>query len=304
MVDKSYKANGKLLLTSEYLIKDGAEGLCLPAKFGQRLNVQAHSGTGHEWSSVDADNNIWFNAKFTFDFEILDTSDEEKALWLSGLLKKAHSLGTVSFKEAARFETILEFPNNWGLGSSSTLICLVAKAFDCDPFQLHFSVSNGSGYDIACGDASGPIKYAVNEQNVKVSSLNFNPSFKENIYFIHLNKKQVSSREVNRYDDLKKELDMPSLVNLFTDLTEGVSNVEDQKDFERMIVEHEKLMSHILERSTIHESLFSDYSKGVIKSLGAWGGDFFLVTVQDAADLEFFRKKGYETIISYEDMII
>ena len=35
-----YKSNGKILLTSEYLVLDGAQALALPSKFSQSLEVK------------------------------------------------------------------------------------------------------------------------------------------------------------------------------------------------------------------------------------------------------------------------
>ncbi len=46
-------------------------------------------------------------------------------------------------------------------------------------------------------------------------------------------------------------------------------------EFEELLILHEKLISKAIGISPIQERLFSDY-KGVIKSLGAWGGDFVL----------------------------
>ena len=36
---QTYHANGKLLLTGEYFILDGAVGLALPTKFGRKRNL-------------------------------------------------------------------------------------------------------------------------------------------------------------------------------------------------------------------------------------------------------------------------
>ena len=60
--------------------------------------------------------------------------------------------------------THLEFPRDWGLGSSSTLINNVAQWAQVDPFELHFKVSNGSGYDIACAKRRYPIVYSTQNQ--------------------------------------------------------------------------------------------------------------------------------------------
>ena len=36
----NYYSNGKLLLTGEYLVLDGAKSLAIPTKFGQDLSVE------------------------------------------------------------------------------------------------------------------------------------------------------------------------------------------------------------------------------------------------------------------------
>ncbi len=61
-------------------------------------------------------------------------------------------------------------------------------------------------------------------------------------------------------------------------------------------------MSNILEMQTVKESLFHDFD-GVIKSLGAWGGDFVLViSKQDPTD--YFKERGYSIVVPYETMIL
>ena len=43
-------------------------------------------------------------------------------------------------------------------------------------------------------------------------------------------------------------------------------------------MEHENIIASATLQEPIHQSFFSAYSEGKIKSLGAWGGDFILVT--------------------------
>ena len=63
---KEYYSNGKLLITGEYLVLDGAKALALPTKYGQYLTVT--SGTNQEihWTSFDNDNSIWFQETILF----------------------------------------------------------------------------------------------------------------------------------------------------------------------------------------------------------------------------------------------
>jgi hypothetical protein len=48
--------------------------------------------------------------------------------------------------------------------------------------------------------------------------------------------------------------------------------------------------------------LFPDYSRA-IKSLGAWGGDFVLAT-GNFNEMDYFKQKGFHTIISYHKMVL
>jgi hypothetical protein len=58
-----FHANGKLLITGEYFILDGAVGLALPTKFGQSLTVDSLTSSegleekGILWKSIDNKNN-------------------------------------------------------------------------------------------------------------------------------------------------------------------------------------------------------------------------------------------------------
>ena len=65
---------------------------------------------------------------------------------------------------------------------------------------------------------------------------------------------------------------------------------------------HEVIMSDVLEIQTIKEKLFPDF-KGVIKSLGAWGGDFVMAISKDNPTA-YFKEKGYSVVLSYEEMIL
>lgn len=52
----------------------------------------------------------------------------------------------------------------------------------------------------------------------------------------------------------------------------------------------------------LQQQLFQEYP-GAVKSLGAWGGDFILVTGNEDTP-KFFEEKGFETVIAYKDMIL
>jgi hypothetical protein len=66
--------------------------------------------------------------------------------------------------------------------------------------------------------------------------------------------------------------------------------------------QHEIIMSDVLETKTVQENLFPDF-KGVVKSLGAWGGDFVMVLSKENPTA-YFKEKGYPTVLSYEEMVL
>ena len=74
------------------------------------------------------------------------------------------------------------------------------------------------------------------------------------------------------------------------------------EDFDTLIVEHERIISSIIKLKPVKERLFPDYF-GEIKSLGAWGGDFILATGNKDTP-QYFKTKGYTTILSYSDMVL
>ena len=73
-------------------------------------------------------------------------------------------------------------------------------------------------------------------------------------------------------------------------------------EFEKLIVEHEEIISKTINIEPIKNRLFRDYQSGVVKSLGAWGGDFVLVT-GNKSSLSYFSNKGYNEIIPYKDLV-
>lgn len=72
--------------------------------------------------------------------------------------------------------------------------------------------------------------------------------------------------------------------------------------FEKLLSQHEQILSEAMGIPTVKSQLFPDY-KGAIKSLGAWGGDFILAT-DDGNAKDYFINKGYRTVIPYKEMVL
>lgn len=303
---KEFYSNGKLLITGEYLVLDGAKGFALPTKFGQNLIVEKGTNRSITWKSYDSDGSIWLDTSLTF-LEILnkDTSDKQASVknTLIEILHAASLLNPDFIQNAEGYyiTTQLTFPRNWGLGTSSTLINNIAKWLQIDAFVLLNNSFGGSGYDIACAQNNSPIVYHLDMGKPIVEKVTFDPEFKNNLYFVYLDKKQSSKMAIAAYYNNRNE-DLAENISKIDTLTQEILSVKTLREFATVLDEHEAEMSHILEMQTIKETTFPDFT-GVIKSLGAWGGDFVLAIAKENPTA-YFEERGFRTIISYKDMIL
>jgi mevalonate kinase len=307
MIDTFY-AHGKLLLTGEYFVLDGALALALPCKLGQSMTVQAfeNSDSSLKWKSLDHEKQTWFEATFDLqNFDVLKHSDQKIADTLQQILKAVRNQNPDFLKTSNSIlvETKLEFPRLWGLGSSSTLIYNIARWSQTDAFQLLSETMGGSGYDIGCAGAEGPILYQKVDDNPTIEKCVFNPHFRDQLYFIYLGKKQNSREGIKHYRE--KVNHQPQLIDQISTLTNAILKSSDLTAFENLLTEHENLVSKTLKLQRIQNQYFSDFP-GVVKSLGAWGGDFVLAT-SDQGELktkEYFNEKGFEVFLKYNDLIL
>ncbi|MGL4384233.1 MAG: GYDIA family GHMP kinase [Flavobacterium sp.] len=302
---QTFYSNGKLLLTGEYLVLDGAKALALPTKMGQNLQVVTHDKPTISWKSFDADGTIWFEDELELDAIINYKEAAESSVknTLLTILHHAHLLQPSFFQETVGYqiETALTFPKKWGLGTSSTLINNLAQWLKIDAFELLNNSFGGSGYDIACAQNDTPIFYQLENQKPNVTPLDFQPEFVTNLYFVYLNQKQSSKNAIAAYYNKKHEKLKQNIANI-NKLSDAVATAKNIKSFANALQLHENELSAILELLTVQEALFSDFD-GVVKSLGAWGGDFILaIALEDPT--AYFSSKGYSTVIPYKEMIL
>ena len=307
--DTTYKSNGKLLITGEYVVLDGALALALPTQLGQSLSITRNSNRDLVWNSYDYKHQLWFKTAFelgiTFSLRLPgDENDISKRLLQ--ILNAAKQLNPNFLQDNSKgylVETHLEFPRDWGLGTSSTIINNIANWANIDAYQLLDLTFGGSGYDLACAEANGAITYQLNKNDTKVSravsSVTFNPSFKEHLYFVHLNQKQNSRDGIARYR--RTTSDISNVINEITRITQDMILCKSLLEFQSLIDRHEALISEVIKQDPVKQTLFSDFN-GSIKSLGAWGGDFVLVA-SDENPSPYFKSKGFNTIIKYQDLI-
>lgn len=304
-------SNGKLLLTGEYVVLDGATSLAVPTKFGQDLIVEPIKESQLIWGSFTHTGECWFEASFdlpklrltsaTFNSD-KEGSAEFIAETLRDILQEAKRLNPEFLTTENGFvvKTNLTFPQNWGLGSSSTLINNIATWANVNPFTLLWNAFSGSGYDIACAKHNTPILYKLEEKQPHIQEVNFNPHFSEELFFVHLNQKQNSREGIAHYKKHKEEAKI--LIPEIDNLTQEFLKANTSKDLEKIIIEHEQIISSIIKQDTVKQRLFSDYF-GEVKSLGAWGGDFILVTGNEDTT-SYFQQKGFNTILTCKEMIL
>ena len=302
-MEKEFYSNGKLLLSGEYAILDSALGLAIPTSYGQSLHVTPTKSGFLEWTSFDENKNIWFSAKFDLEsLNVVSTSDEAMAQTLLTLLLEANAQNPLLLTDSDGFqiETHLTFPRSWGLGTSSTLINNMAQWARVDAYQLLWNVFGGSGYDIACAQYNFPITYQLVDGVPKVEVIDFNPIFKNSLYFVHLNQKRSSKEAITNYR--AQQFDKSELIKKVSSLTQKIIDTSTLSGFESLMEEHEALLSSILKIEPVKQRLFPDFF-GMMKSLGAWGGDFVLATGDDKT-ISYFKSKGYPTVIPYSKMIL
>lgn len=301
-IGKTYRAQGKLLLTGEYFVLDGALALALPTKMGQRFEILESKDSDLTWESYDSDGNCWFSGTYAIpDLELIQSNQTEVALRLQQLLRQVFSHSNLSSQalSGCNIQSHLEFSRHWGLGSSSTLISFLAELTGVNPYQLLEATFGGSGYDLACAQATGPILY----QNKTAQHIKFKPAFAEQLYFVYLGKKQNSREGIQRYRALGQIAS--ETIAAVSQLTHDFLNSPDLDAFESNIIHHETLVAKTLNLPRAQALWFADFW-GQIKSLGAWGGDFVLATSNRGAveTKAYFQKNGFTVLLPYAEMVL
>lgn len=305
---KTYRSNGKLLLTGEYVVLDRAKALAIPTKYGQSLTVAANTTNTIIWKSYNELDELWFEDEFSVNdsatklrLKAKNYTDISKRL--IQILRAAYDLNSefLNSKQGYTITTHQNFNRLWGLGTSSTLINNIASWAQVDAYKLLEKTFKGSGYDIACAQHNNPITYQLRfARKPLVETIDFNPNFKSQLYFVYLNEKQNSREGITAYRK-KAKVDAKIIDNINL-ITEAMIGCETLSDFENLIVNHEAIISKLIDQKPIKTRLFKDF-EGAIKSLGAWGGDFVLVTAK-TDPTSYFNSKGFDVVIPYSEMVL
>ena len=304
-MQQTYHANGKLLISAEYLVLKGAVALAVPLNKGQSMTVETGLQEGLQWHARTLSGS-WFNATFDKHLNVTSSSSAPHAQRLKSILRQAVAQNPAAATELSNktVTTQLEFDPRWGWGSSSTLLSLLAQWLEIDPYPLMDATFGGSGYDLACAIARRPLFYCrETSQEPKITTAPFNPSYMDQLGVVWLNQKQTSSQEVRRF--LSNQQSHQALVEKASQLTREMAIANTSEDFGRLMQQHETLIARATGQTPVQQRLFPDF-KGSIKSLGAWGGDFVLFVTPDSLSsaCSYFTAKGHRTLFPLGEILL
>ncbi len=307
MEKRTFYAHGKLLLTGEYLVLEGARALAVPVNRGQFLQIAPLSGPQKatlQWTALHPAG-LWFNATYTLpELSLTETSHRELAQKLAAILSTARSLNPAFLdgSRSFRVETRLEFDTGFGLGSSSTLVANLAAWAQVDAFALQWKALGGSGYDIACAKADGPLFYQIVNNQPVTEPVAWKPPFRNNLFFVYLGHKQRSDQSIKKFK--QQAVFSEKSIQTVSEIGENLVKTKTLSGFEKLLQEHEAILSKVLGIPPVQQKLFKNYP-GTVKSLGAWGGDFVLVTSHQSKETlsEEMKSRGYPTLFSWDDLV-
>jgi mevalonate kinase len=259
-----FKANGKLLISGEYLLMRGAKALAVPLLLKHSLVLEKSTDDYLHWTALHP-GGVWFDESYSLPhLKSIKNLAPEKSEFLRNLLLNAVSLNTLFAEEirAKKVTTTLDWDINWGLGSSSSLIALIAQWAKIDPYSLHLSVSSGSGYDVFCASSPDPIIYSRNSEKPVVQTVPFMPTFHDMLYLVFLEKKQNSANAVSWFNSTIN-VSMRSIDEI-SRLSEVLLHAGCLDDFMIAMKAHEKLIGEVLGLVPVKQRLFPDF-QGEIK---------------------------------------
>ena len=296
------RANGKLLLTGEYLVLVGAEALAFPVRYGQALHAESSDQQFIHWISKE-NGVIWFSCDLEpVSLKIISTTDLQTANRLTGLLLSVKKLNPkfLSGNKGINIAVEANYPLKWGLGSSSTLIALVARWALVDKFELFRLISKGSGYDVACTDHNSIFFYQVKNREVSISEAQPGKALLNHTCFAYLGKKQESAEEVSVF--LSEKNFLPADVDRVSELSLQICKADDPLILCSLVDEHEEILSRILKKERIAKRFHG--FPGTVKSLGAWGGDFAMFVSAKGNEFikTWLKQTGYKDVFSFDEL--
>lgn len=289
------------MLTGEYMVLRGAETLALPLRLGQKLLIVPYDGEAIYWESFEPAGKWFETALHNQSLAVLAGTDESKSNRLREILQHIRKQNPGFLADGGYWvRTDLDFNPQFGMGSSSTLLAALCEAAGVNPYPVLRETFGGSGYDLACALASGPLVFSMQNGSPLVRPVTLSSQVTPHILFVYSGNKMVSSGEVRKFSAIPVE---QTLVQRFTEITREAVQCQNYADFAALMREHEDRLGMLLERPVLQQR-FPDF-EGTLKSMGAWGGDFFMAVCKDTDEaISYFENKGFPTVFRYDEIVL
>jgi len=289
------------MLTGEYMVLRGAETLALPLRLGQKLLIVPYDGEAIYWESFEPAGKWFETALHNQSLAVLAGTDESKSNRLREILQHIRKQNPGFLADGGYWvRTDLDFNPQFGMGSSSTLLAALCEAAGVNPYPVLRETFGGSGYDLACALASGPLVFSMQNGSPFVRPVALSSQVTPHILFVYSGNKMVSSGEVRKFSAIPVE---QTLVQRFTEITREAVQCQNYADFAALMREHEDCLGMLLERPVLQQR-FPDF-EGTLKSMGAWGGDFFMAICKNTDEaISYFENKGFPTVFRYDEIVL
>ena len=272
------------MLAGEYLALHGLETFAFPIKYGQKLTLwqSAKEGALLKWKSKNYEGKTWFTCEIETKNVLEKVTDNATVSGrICELIQLAKQLNPrFELNGTYMIETQLEFDQSFGLGSSSTLVSLIAQWARVDVMQLQHKVFGGSGYDAAVCSIQKPLVYWKNEMGTANWALWEMNDEMSSDWLLCFPRKKVNSR--SSLDQVKENLqkvvnDSVMMTQLDT-ILQQVKVADTTEALELSLEIWQAFISKCLGLSTAYTDLgIKKVNGGLCKYLGAWGGDIILV---------------------------
>lgn len=272
------------MLCGEYFATIGLPCISFPTHLTQALTVsESFSAYGEiYWKARDLNHKTWLDFKFNFDDfcfygNAQENADAKHTLISMFALIKEKCPALFHTPKAYHFETQAAFNRNWGLGTSSTLVSLLAQWSGIDPFYLQEKIFGGSGFDVATALSDRPVLF---DSATRTSSVfTWNKSWSEDWWIVFTGKKQNSRNSLSGVKRLLEDLKTDNVKTMeIAKMLNQIITASDSQHFIHQINRLQNLTSNLLGLATAAQDFGIETGEtGICKYLGAWGGDMILV---------------------------
>jgi mevalonate kinase len=294
-------SHGKLILLGEYAVLHGSNAVCLPLATGQDLFYTFTNTPEIQWKWSYSNQIISSLVMDSQSFD-LKTKDSGNHVWVKELFRLIREQNPQFLIEhGGELHFVNYFPIEWGLGSSSATISSICRLARVNPYIVNQALMGGSGADIASTTTDQWFLYRKKMPLPEITKIPGDYLFKNHTCFVYSGQKQQTASHLKKVGVERSSRSID--VNEINHLVERFVSANDINELYDVISKHEKIISEFIDLKPIG-SQYPDF-KGMLKSLGAWGGDFFMAVSSEGAEYikEFFIMKGYINVFTWNELV-